>query len=171
MFDSLGFATPVIICCKILLREITTGCDWGAPLNPVLESLLSLREFTVQRMYIYQSLSTTTDLELHVFSNASEKAISAIAYIHAFCDNLECSTCHVMGKCKLLVPVHGHTKPRLELCAVILAAEIGETIVDTLQVNFKFLKIYTDILVVLGYLDNSPRRFYNYVGNRVKFYS
>lgn len=64
VFDALGFAAPVIICGKILLREITTGCDCDEPLNPVLElkwktwreSLLSLREFTVQCMYIQYNL-------------------------------------------------------------------------------------------------------------------
>lgn len=72
-----------------------------------------------------------------------------------------------MGKAKL-APVLGHTIPRLELCAALLAAETGETIMETLKIPFKTVKYYTDRKVVLGYINNKTRRFYNYVSNRVE---
>lgn len=175
VYDPLGFAAPLIICGKILLREITTGCDWDEPLNPDFEtkwdawrcSLLSLRELTIPRMYLPESLSTSTDKHLCIYSDASEKAVSAVAYIKIQKDNDKVCTGFVMGKCKL-APTHGHTIPRLELCAALLAAELGETVTSALDVNFKTVQYFTDSRVVLGYINNTTRRFFNYVCNRVQ---
>lgn len=175
VYDPLGFAAPVTICGKMLLREITTGCDWDEPLNPDLEtkwdawkhSLLSLRELTISRMYLPESLSVCIDKHLCIFSDASEKAVSAVAYIWSQSDSGEVLTGFVIGKSKL-APTHGHTIPRLELCAALLAAELGETVISALDVTFNSVRYYTDIRVVLGYINNTARRFFNYVCYRVQ---
>ena len=175
VYDPLGFVAPMIICGKMILREITAGCDWDEPLNPELESkwrswresLLSLDNFATSRMYVPQSLSTSVRKELHIFSDASEKAICAVAYVRVTMDNGDFSTGFVMGKCKL-APVHGHSVPRLELCAALVAAQLGETITESLSIAFDSFKYYSDSRVVLGYIHNTTRRFYNYVSNRVQ---
>ena len=67
-----------------------------------------------------------------------------------------------MGKSKL-APSKGHTIPRLELCAAVLAVEVGDIISENLDVTPKFVRYYTDSKMVLGYINNSTTRFYNYV--------
>ncbi|XP_060603719.1 uncharacterized protein LOC132756616 [Ruditapes philippinarum] len=175
VYDPLGFVSPLTIRGKLLLREITAGADWDEPLEPDLEmkwnvwkeSLLSLDDLIIPRMFVAESLSRSNNPELHIFSDASEKAVSAVAYIRV-CDkdNVK-SVGFVMGKSKI-APSSGHTIPRLELCAALLAAEIGAIIVEALKVKFNTIKFYSDSRVVLGYICNTTRRFYNYVSNRIQ---
>ncbi|XP_060566264.1 uncharacterized protein LOC132725195 [Ruditapes philippinarum] len=72
-----------------------------------------------------------------------------------------------MGKSKL-APVKGHSIPRLELCGSVLAAHLYQIIDEQFDVCFDSVKFYTDSKVVLGYLCNKTRRFYQYVSNRVQ---
>ncbi|XP_069101998.1 uncharacterized protein [Argopecten irradians] len=72
----------------------------------------------------------------------------------------------LLGKAKT-APQHGHTIPRLELCAAVLATELGRTINEQLDIPPENMHFYSDSMVVLGYLHNRVRRFYVYVGNRV----
>lgn len=62
--------------------------------------------------------------------------------------------------------MHGHTIPRLELCAAVLATEIAEIIRDQLKIHQDNFLFFTD-QVVLGYISNETKRFYIYVANRV----
>ena len=73
----------------------------------------------------------------------------------------------LLGKARV-APLHGHTTPRLELCAALLAAELGEIILDNLDISPLGVKYYTDSKVVLGYIFNQTRRFYKYVSNRIE---
>ncbi|XP_060085125.1 uncharacterized protein LOC132564489 [Ylistrum balloti] len=72
----------------------------------------------------------------------------------------------VIGKAKV-APKHGHTVPRLELCAAVLAVQLGQTIEEELGIPSEDMIFYTDSMVVLGYLHNRVRRFYIYLANRV----
>lgn len=74
----------------------------------------------------------------------------------------------VLGKAKL-APTHGHSIPRLELCAAVLAVEIACSIADHLSLSIQDFKFYSDSKVVLGYIFNTTRRFYTYVANRISY--
>ncbi|XP_073720576.1 uncharacterized protein [Misgurnus anguillicaudatus] len=71
-----------------------------------------------------------------------------------------------MGKSKL-APRQVHTVPRLELCASVLAVELADMLLYELDIEIHKVKYYTDSRVVLGYINNTSRRFYVYVANRV----
>ena len=148
--------------------------EWDAPLPPQgklewdnwKQSLQILEQLQLPRSYTSISLSLATKRELHIFSDASEKAISAVAYLK--CTNEEdiSEIGFVLGKAKV-APSHGHTIPRLELCAAVMAVEISEIVIDQLDIEFDAVRFYTDSKVVLGYISNPTRRFYVYVSNRV----
>ena len=72
----------------------------------------------------------------------------------------------IIGKAKV-APKNGHTIPRLELCAAVLATEIYETVLEDCGLSFDETFFYSDSRVVLGYIQNKTRRFYTYVSNRV----
>ncbi|KAF7652275.1 hypothetical protein LDENG_00098710 [Lucifuga dentata] len=80
----------------------------------------------------------------------------AVFWISGFC----------MGKSKL-APRQPHTVPRLELCATVLAIKLAEMLLDELDIEIHNVKFYTNSRIVLGYINNTSRRFYVYITNRV----
>ena len=173
VYDPLGIVAPILINGKILLREINTSVGWDdtvdiARWHAWIQSLQSLKEVRVPRMYFPDSLSLLHELEMYIFSDASEKAISAVAYLRIKEDSW--SSSFVMGKAKL-APSHGQTIPRLELCAALLATQVAQIVQENLRMRIDKVQYFTDSRVVLGYLNNRTRRFYNYVSYRVTYVS
>ncbi|VDI17593.1 Hypothetical predicted protein [Mytilus galloprovincialis] len=175
LYDPLGFLAPVIIQGKLLLRKIVSETvDWDQPLSDETaaewkswrDTLIAIETLRIPRTYV-PYLSKTATKELHVFSDASEKAIAAVAYLRTTDSSGEPNIGFILGKAKV-APTSGHTIPRLELSAAVLAVEITQTIVDNLDLHIDTVKFYTDSKVVLGYISNETRRFFIYVANRVE---
>ncbi|KAL5020965.1 hypothetical protein ScPMuIL_000120, partial [Solemya velum] len=176
IFDPLGFIAPVTIQGKLLLRKfMSAGQDWDDPFQAKdkeeweswKNSLTELKSFHIPRTYVDISPSQAVRRELHVFSDASESAIAAVAYMNVVLDDGTSKVGFVIGKSKV-APTHGHTIPRLELCAALMAVEVAELCLKQLDLKINQLKFYTDSKVVLGYIQNEKRRFYVYVTNRVE---
>lgn len=176
IYDPIGFVAPVVVTGKLFLRELVTGTqDWDSPLpehrrqewESWRDSLILLEKLQIPRSYFSLPMSEMTRRELLVFSDASEKAIAAAAYFIGHASEGTQYKSLVLGKAKV-APKNGHTIPRLELCAAVLAVEIFESISENLRINFDEVFFYTDSKVVLGYIQNRTRRFYTYVSNRVE---
>ncbi|XDV17737.1 hypothetical protein PO909_023556 [Leuciscus waleckii] len=159
IFDPLGFLSPVTIQGRSLLRELTMeNGEWDAPLPGHLQaewvkwksSLQCLQDIQIPRCYTSLSTFAASTRELCVFADASTKAIAAVAYLKMTDENGRSEVGFVLGKAKL-APGKETTIPRLELCAAVLAVEIAETVVSSMDSHM-----------------NSQRRFYVYVSNRVQ---
>ncbi|XP_061176110.1 uncharacterized protein LOC133185066 [Saccostrea echinata] len=175
LYDPIGIVAPVTIRGKLIMQDVMSSVtDWDEPIPHAfqakwhnwVESLVDLQSILIPRCYVNLPSSEVQRRELHVFSDASQKAISAVAYLK-ICD---VSGGHhvsfVHGKARV-APSQGHTIPRLELCAAVLATRLKDTITQHLTVPIDSITMYTDSRVVLGYINNEHRRFYVYVGNRV----
>ena len=176
LYDPLGFLAPMTITGKLLLREIShETSDWDEQVcaescrkwKEWKSSLDNLACFQVPRPYFLEPLKNAESFEVHIYSDASDKAIAAVAYLKANMCNGKSEVAFLLGKARV-APLHGHTTPRLELCAALLAAELGEIILDNLDISPLGVKYYTDSKVVLGYICNQTRRFYIYVSNRIE---
>ncbi|XP_069109740.1 uncharacterized protein [Argopecten irradians] len=172
LYAPLGFLSPVTVKGKILLRNMVVGTvDWDQPLPEEFysswehwdTSIQELDRFQVSRRYPVRIDATS---ELHIYSDASEKTISAVAYLKSLDEKGQSCFGFVLGKSKV-APRHGHTIPRLELCAAVLAVEIAEIVTEELSFPREHVFFHTDRKVVLGYVTNTTRRFYIYVANRV----
>ena len=130
------------------------------------DSLPQLRQVHIPRCYSTSSLCEAVRVELHTFSDASESGIAAVSYLLTYFEDGSCQIGFVIGKAKV-APVRGHTIPRLELCAAVLASEITEIVKENLDINLHAVKYYTDSKVVLGYIHNQCRIFYTYMSNRI----
>ena len=175
LFDPLGFVAPITIQGKLFLREfLSSTSDWDEPLpeerlsewQSWRDSLQDLQALHIQRTFSSLSFCEASDREIHIFSDASEKAIAAVAYLKMTGKADSSQLGFFLGKAKV-APLHGHTIPRLELCGAVLAVEIAEVIEEHVGVPTSSMHFYTDSRVVLGYINNVSKRFYVYVANRV----
>lgn len=175
LYDPLGFVAPITMQGKALVRELSSEQgEWDTPLpeekkaqwKQWKDSLMELEQLQILRPYIPVSLNSAQHRELCIFSDASILAISAVAYLRTLDMEGHTHVGFVMGKSKL-APRPAHTIPRLELCAAVLAVEMTDLILDEMNIEIHRVTFYTDSKVVLGYINNTSRRFYVYVANRV----
>ncbi|XP_051797872.1 uncharacterized protein LOC127531791 [Acanthochromis polyacanthus] len=176
LFDPLGLLAPVTIKGRLLLRELSSSnLEWDSPLPQDMyddwrkwhDSLQHLKALSIPRTYVSFSISQANFIELCVFSDASVKAIAAVAYLRVTHEDNHNEVGFVMGKAKL-APMPELTVPRLELCAAVLAVEMSELLREELKLKIDKTSFYTDSKVVLGYIHNQHRRFHVYVNNRVQ---
>ncbi|XP_033115696.1 uncharacterized protein LOC117115919 [Anneissia japonica] len=176
MYDPLGFAAPVIIEGKMLLREIIgenkVGWDEPLPQQPLeawkkwRSSVNELSQVNIPRAYTPFPAKEAVRRELHIFGDASSRAISAVSYLRSVNKSGKAYVSFVLGKSKL-APKAATTIPRMELCAAVLGTDVSELAVTELDLKIDAVYFYTDSKVVMGYITNRTRRFYLYVSNRV----
>ena len=159
MYDPLGFATPVTIQGKLLLQDlIPTSKYWNEPLPAKLqqdwkkwkESLFDLEDLKISRPFNDVSLNNVVKKNLHIYCDASERSISAVAYIHALSFDNQWQLGFLFGKSKV-APKHCTTIPRLELCSAVLGTEVFETLNESLNLQFDSVSFHTDCKIMLGY--------------------
>ncbi|XP_069114456.1 uncharacterized protein [Argopecten irradians] len=174
LYDPLGFLAPVILQGRFIFRDVVNSTsEWDEAVKPDVElrwrnwchSLHNLSDLKMPRTFVPTSLKDSERIELHTFSDASEKAISAVSFLRVT-SGIDTFVGFAFGKSKLS-PCHGHTVPRLELCAAVMATEIAQFVSKQLDVTIHERKFFTDSRVVLGYIYNRTKRFHTYVSNRV----
>ncbi|XP_052063923.1 uncharacterized protein LOC127703909 [Mytilus californianus] len=104
LYDPLGFAAPVTIAGKLILREtMKESTEWDEPLPPQFQSkwqswkdsLQLLQQVEIPRNY---SSDWTLNKDLCIFSDSSEKAVAAVAYIRTTDKNGTTHLGFVLGK-------------------------------------------------------------------------
>ncbi len=174
IFDPLGFVAPIILPGKLILQSLChQKFGWDNPLDDralqdmsswigVLETMKSIE---IQRCLIFRKESSA-DLELHVFSDASEAAFGAVAYLrYTTGDTIHCR--FLMGKSRV-APLKFVTVPRLELTAALVAANLSSHILKELDLPVRRVILWTDSAIVLRYLTNCSSRYVTFVANRVR---
>lgn len=176
IFDPLGFLTPVVLEGKLLMRHlISTTSDWDEPLpeqylslwNRWTSSLSELCNLHIPRTYLKGSFAQSNQKSVHIFCDGSGNAISSVAFLRSEADHEDIELGFLLGKSKV-APVHGHSIPRLELCSAVLSTEVAEIVSAHLDLPISEFRFYSDSKIVLGYINNQTRRFFNYVANRVQ---
>ena len=184
IYDPLGLAAPVLLEGRLLLHQLVTmgkktstsaSLGWDDPLPEALarrwqrwkSGLLKLEDMSVRRCYHPKNFGAATRVEVHAFSDASQRAIGAAVYLRQFNEREEAAVSLVFGRAKV-APTNPVSIPRLELCGAVLAAQATDKILKELEMPISKVVFYTDSKVVLGYITNESRRFYVYVANRVQ---
>ncbi|XP_058827744.1 uncharacterized protein LOC131687664 [Topomyia yanbarensis] len=130
LYDPLGLVQPVIVTAKILMQELwTNNISWDDEVPDYVfnawmkyEALLAeLKHIEVPRMTIP---SQTIVLDLHGFSDASEKAYGYAIYLHSIDLRGNESTKLLCAKARV-TQLKKVTLPRLELLAAVLLAELA----------------------------------------------
>ena len=112
-------------------------------------SLPRLEDIKIPRCYRIPDISNSFTVQHHVFSDASEYAYSAAAYLRLSDDQRDQAHCSpVFWKCRK-PPFKRPTIPRLELNASVKAVQISNTIRVELDVPIDNVIFWTDSLTVL----------------------
>ena len=145
LFDPLGWLGPIIITAKVLMQNLwITGINWD-------ES--SWRNFEKARADIesikiprWIGACHTSRLEVHGFSDASERAYAACLYLVV--NNDETTSSLMLAKTRV-APVKTLNMPRLELCRAHLLARLIKEYIPSLQLTNIFISCWTDAQIVL----------------------
>lgn len=111
--------------------------------------------------YTHWSQTKAAHAELHTFTDASQRAYRAVSYLRSIDEEGRVSVAFIYGKSSL-APVKQQSIPRLELCAAKLAVEMAVVISQELETKCERSVLWTDIMLILQYIDNPSRRFRTY---------
>ena len=107
------------------------------------------------------------EIQLHVFSDASEVAYGAVAYLQFMYKNGGVHCCLVMSKARL-APIKSVTLPRLELNAAVVGIRLYRTLIQEIDVPVQSSYFWTDSLLTFQYIKAESQRFKVFVANRVR---
>ena len=103
---------------------------------------------------------------LHHFSDASQEEYGQVSYLRIVNSKNEIHCCFLMGKTRFTLRKFTSIS-HLELTAAVLLAKCHKFIKKDLQLECTHKTFWTDIKVVIGYIQNNTKRFENFVANRI----
>ncbi|XP_017469386.1 PREDICTED: uncharacterized protein LOC108361296 [Rhagoletis zephyria] len=174
IFDPFGFLSNITLAPKILLQKLwQLSVDWHEAIPREIhevwfqwyKSLESLSEFSVPRCYHLNFTDPSTQIQLHIFVDASELAYAAVAYWR-ICHANEVEIVFIVGKsrCSPLKPL---SIPRLELQSAVLGTKIKSVILGSHTVQPDKIVFWSDSKTVIQWIRSEARRYKQFVCNRI----
>ncbi|XP_065365681.1 uncharacterized protein LOC135958718 [Calliphora vicina] len=172
LFDPVGWLSPVIIVAKIIMQRIwLDNINWDDKLPLATENewkkfvstYLEVNKIRIPRWVHY---TPNSFVELHVFSDASEKAYAGVIYIRVRNSSGEIYSNMLTSKTKV-APIKSISLPRLELCGAVLASELLKTVLREIYIQIDHVYCWTDSTIVLSWLRKTPSTWTTFVANRV----
>ncbi|GFX70327.1 uncharacterized protein TNCV_2955471 [Trichonephila clavipes] len=129
IFDPLGLLGPIITWAKIFMQRLwLLKLGWRDDLpfeeekewRRFIDSLEAVNNISIDRCIV---IHRAENIELHAFSDASEKAYGSSIYLKSISALGEVKVCLVTSKSRVL-PLKQISIPRLELCGAVLAAKL-----------------------------------------------
>ncbi|XP_055591276.1 uncharacterized protein LOC129743315 [Uranotaenia lowii] len=177
LFDPLGLIGAVIVTAKIFMQKIwmlrnekDQRLDWDDPVplsfdeawRKFHQQLGLLNEIRINRcVVIFDSVL----LEIHCFSDASERAFGACVYIRSQNSQGQLKTTLLTSKSRV-APLKSQSIPRLELCGALLGAQLVANVKKSLKSEASTF-FWTDSTCVLRWLASTPSTWTTFVANRV----
>ena len=176
-YDVFGFATPFILKSKVLIRGLwvgenkTLGWDEAIPENErkkwilFFEELYLMEDLTFKRC-MKPEKATSEDPTLVIFSDGSEIAYGAVAYLRwkledgTYCSQIAASKARIS-------PMKRITIVRLKLNGAVLAKRLKECIMKECRYTCQRVYFIIDSEIVLGMIQKDSYGFKTYVGVRV----
>ena len=174
IFDVLGWISPTILCMKVLYQQLwELKLDWDEENSQEVvsqhtewrEQLPLLAHKHQARCYYRVDVPCET-VELHGFSDASEKAYAAVVYVKSTYTDHPPLISLVTAKTKV-APLKPVTIPKLEQCGAALLSKLLTTVSQALNIPLINIHAWCDSTIVLSRLDGNPRHYKTYVGNRI----
>lgn len=176
VFDPIGLVSPALIKGKIFIQQLwALKIRWDDVISDDLQhrwtkfysSLKQLNQIVIPRRVI---IDDTSNMQIHVFSDASQEAYGACAYIRSKTSDGDIEVRLYMSKSRV-APIKSSTIPRLELNGALLAAELAKDIREELtllhiKVPSSSVFLWSDSSIVIAWIQ-SKCNFQSYVANRI----
>ena len=173
IFDPIGFLTPFTMRAKLIIQFLwKSGLDWDEPLpeeyqekwQTWLDELKALEALEIPRHHNHFT-TKMSNVELHIFCDASEFAFGAAAYLHYEARGEIMVS--FLGSKTHVAPLKTLSIPRLELQGAVLATRLAKLLQKELGIQLEKRVFWTDSTTVLQYLRNEQKRFKPFVANRI----
>ena len=173
VFDPIGLFAPFSVHMRRLLKSIWTknGQHWDTEVElgdkaeflRWKEQLPIVAETSIDRRYFNRERDKA---ELHVFADASEDTMCAVAYLLSQPKEYSADLTFVIGKCRMASMRH-LSIPLLELQAAVMAVRVTEQIVKEHEMKINRCSFWSDSTTVLQWLHSSHRKQQVFVANQV----
>lgn len=172
IFDPLGLVGPCVVEAKIIMQRLWLDkYDWDNEVSPEIRgiwfrfenTITSLNHLKIPRWVLYED---STIHEIHVFTDASDKAYGACVYIRS-CNNNGPIGVQLLVSKNRIVPIKPMTTPRLELCGALLGARLCTKVKESFTIPIHQCRFWCDSTIVLGWLTTPSNLLKPFVRNRV----
>lgn len=144
-YDPLRVIHPYTTRVKVIGQQLWANhCDWDDPQLPSErqqawiaweDELKHLPQVTLSRCYNLPYMDCPdVSQEIHIFSDASEKAYGAVVYLLSEGCQEELSLGFLLARSRV-APRKQQSIPRLELCAALIGAQLGKLLTAELTVK------------------------------------
>ena len=178
LYDPLGFAVPVTLKGKILMRSMIAkensngGIKWDDPLDSdvVKEWKIFFKElYGLERLTLKRTLKPSNAIgspSLVLFSDGSMQAYGVCAYVRWQIREDEFESNLIVAKNKI-APMKQLSIPRLELCGALMSARLRDTIVKEFKWKFESIYHIVDSSIVRSQIQKESHGFNAYVAVRI----
>lgn len=174
IYDPLGLISPVVVKAKILLQNVwaaankTKASNWDDELpKEFIDEWMKIktRSAAINSLSIKRFLQTekNSNVQIHGYCDASERAYAACVYIRATNGN-KISSMLLVAKSKNSPT---QTIPKLELCGAKLLVQLVKKVRKALKTNVDQVHLWCDSTCVLGWIGANPLRYKKYVASRI----
>ncbi|XP_029171235.1 uncharacterized protein LOC114940669 [Nylanderia fulva] len=157
---------------RIFLQDLwLAGYGWDDPLPPELTEAWGLFRASLPGLAALQiprwlQVSPEDKVELHGFSDASERAYAAAVYVRVTKQDRRVEVTLLTARTKV-APIKTQSVPRLELCGAVLLARLLRRVARDLDMEGVPVVAWTDARVVLCWLRSHASRWRPFVAHRV----
>ncbi|GFX16434.1 integrase_H2C2 domain-containing protein [Trichonephila clavipes] len=172
IFDPLGLLGPIITWAKIFMQRLfLLELGWSDELpfkeekewRRFIDSLEAVNNISIDRCIV---IHRAESIELHAFSNASEKAYGSSIYLKSIFALGEVKVCLVTSKSRVS-PLKQISLPRLELCGAVLAAKLMKKMKEALNLQITAVHFWSDSTILISWIHRESRELKTFVANRV----
>ncbi|XP_076389571.1 uncharacterized protein LOC105662854 [Megachile rotundata] len=171
IFDPLGLIGPVITCAKLVMQQLwQLRTDWDESVcQEIHHQWVEYRkelEYLSRIRIPRRALVSLVQVELHGFSDASERAYGACVYLRSREKSGNWETGLLCSKSRV-APLKTVSLPRLELCGALLLAQLISKVKSALRIQICDERYWCDSTITLAWIHSIPGRWKVFVANRV----
>ncbi|GFV43476.1 integrase catalytic domain-containing protein [Trichonephila clavipes] len=130
-----------------------------------IDSLEAVNNISIDRCIV---IHRAESIELHAFSDASEKAYGSSIYLKCISALGEVKVCLVTSKSRVSpLSLKQISVTRLELCGAVLAAKLMKKVKEALNLHISAVQFWLDSTIVISWIHRESRELKTFVANRL----